>query len=58
MTDLEFQLQGEISELRATINRLRAELKESLQREEIAKKVIAELRNEINELRCINSQQK
>ena len=31
MTDLEFQLQGEISDLRATINGLRSELK---QREE------------------------
>lgn len=51
MTDYEFQLQNEISDLRSTINSLRAELKESLQREEIAKKVIAELRNEINELR-------
>ena len=51
MTDYEFQLQNEVSELKATINGLRAELKESLQREEIAKKVIAEQRKEINELR-------
>lgn len=51
MTDYEFQLQNEVSELKATINGLRAELKESLQREEIAKKVIAEQRTEINELR-------
>jgi hypothetical protein len=58
MTDYEFQLQNEISELRSTINSLRAELKESLQREEIAKKVIEEQRKEIYELRCISSQQK
>lgn len=72
MTDLEFQLQGEISDLLSTINGLRAELKqreeaynelqgmfedcqrklsESLQREEIATKIINEKRKEIERLK-------
>jgi uncharacterized membrane-anchored protein YjiN (DUF445 family) len=72
MTDLEFQLQNEISEQRATINALKAEirqrgeannlltkmfnncqkqLRDALEREEIAKKVIADQRKEIYELR-------
>lgn len=51
MTDYEFQLQNEISELRSIINSLRAKLKESLQREDIAKKVIADQRKEIYELK-------
>lgn len=58
MTDLEFQMQNEISELRSTINSLRAELHDAKEREEIAKKVIADQRKEIYELRCTNSQQK
>lgn len=51
MTDLEFQLLNERGELRATINRLRAELHDTMEREEIAKKVIADQRKEIYELR-------
>lgn len=70
MTDLEFQLRGENSDLRATINGLRSELKqreeaydelqgmfddcqrqlsEALQREEIAKKIIIDLRKKLSD---------
>lgn len=61
MTDYEFQLQNEVSELKATNNRLREELKncqkqltESLQREAIAKNIINEKRKEIRKLKKNN----
>ena len=51
MTDLEFQQANEISELKAEINMLRKALNESLEREKIADKIIAEKRKEIYDLR-------
>lgn len=61
MTDYEFQLQNEVSELKATNNRLREELKncqkqltEALQREAIAKNIINEKRKEIRKLKKNN----
>ena len=58
MTDYEFQLRNEVSELKATNNGLREELKncqkqlaEALQREAIAKNIINEKRKEIRKLK-------